>query len=90
MDIADPTAVPKKTLYKFSTIAKRQMDEIGTQAIYRTWIQAYSPFDASDVKAEIKGINKAGFEGYLIWFGNGDPNDLKGVQKGFVDSKIKN
>lgn len=89
MDIEDPTAAPKKTLYKFSDIAKRQMENIGTQAVYRTWIQAYSPFGAKEIKKEIQGINKAGFEGYLVWFGNGDPEDIKSIQKGLIDSKIE-
>lgn len=88
MEIAYPTAAPKKTLYKFSEIAKRQMETIGTKAIYRTWIQAYSPFGPKEIKKEIEGINQAGFEGYLIWYGNGDPQDIKAVQKGFIDSTI--
>ena len=64
------------------------MEEIGSHAQYRTWIQAYAPFTAKDIKKEIQGINQAGFEGYLIWYGNGDPEDIKSVQKGFIDSKI--
>lgn len=88
MEIADPSKAPKKTLYKFSETTRRQMEEIGTHAQYRTWIQAYAPFTAKDIKKEIQGINQAGFEGYLIWYGNGDPEDIKSVQKGFIDSKI--
>lgn len=88
MDIADPTKAPKKTLYKFSEIAKRQMETIETKALYRTWIQAYSPFGAKEIKKEIQGINQAGFEGYLVWYGNGDPDDIKSVQKGFIESKL--
>ncbi len=88
MGIEDPTVEPRKTLFEFSSIARRQMKVIGTNAIYRTWIQAYVPFDAKDIMEEIGGINDAGFEGYLLWYGNGNPEDLKTVQDGFIDSKI--
>lgn len=89
MDIDDPTSHPKKTLYEFSKRAKNQLDQLNNGTIYRTWIQGYSPFDAGDVKAEIKGINQAGCQGYMVWYGRGDVEDLKTVQKGFVDSKLK-
>ncbi len=88
MDISDPTAVPGETLYEFTKRTKQEMDEIDGKALIRNWIQGYGGFDADDIKAQIKGINKAGYEGYIVWYGNGDPDDLKSIQKGFIDSKI--
>lgn len=89
MDIDDPTAQPKKTLYEFSKRAKKQLANLDDHTIYRTWIQGYSPFDSEDIKKEIYGINQAKCEGYMVWYGRGDVEDLKSVQKGFIDSKLE-
>ena len=87
MNIEDPTAQPEETLYQFSTITRRQMSKIETNCIYRTWIQAYS-FTADDVIAEINGINRAGYEGYMIWYGNGAPDSLETNYQGYIDSAL--
>lgn len=87
MGIEDPSSEPKKTLYKFNEIVKKQMNTIGSSAKVRNWIQAYGDFTSEDIIDEIKGINKAGYEGYLVWYGNGDKDSLQEVQKGFIDSK---
>ncbi len=88
MGIADPTAEPEETLYQFSTITKRQMDKITTSCLYRTWIQAYGGFTKDDMIAQIRGINRAGYEGYLVWFGNGDPSSLDINKEGYIDSSL--
>ncbi|MGM9946846.1 putative glycoside hydrolase [Floccifex sp.] len=88
MGIEDPTTKPEETLTQFSLITKRQLDKIQSTCIYRTWIQGYS-CSSEDIKKQIQGINNAGFEGYMIWYGNGYPSDLSRVEDGFVSSKIE-
>ena len=89
MGIADPTTEPEETLYQFSTRVKRQMSKITTNCLYRTWIQGYGDFTADDVKAEINGINRAGYEGYIVWFGNGSPDSLDINYTGYIDSSLE-
>ncbi|MBP3853504.1 MAG: hypothetical protein J6D18_02930, partial [Erysipelotrichaceae bacterium] len=89
MGIDDPVAEPEETMYKFSMIVSSLMDNTSSNAVYRTWIMAYSPYESKEIIQEINGINKAGFEGYLIWYGNGDAKDLKTVDEGFISSKLK-
>ncbi|MGN1276131.1 MAG: putative glycoside hydrolase [Floccifex sp.] len=88
MGIEDPTTKPEETLTQFSLITKRQLDKIQSTCIYRTWIQGYS-CGSEDIKKQIQGINNAGFEGYMIWYGNGYPSDLSRVEDGFISSKIE-
>ena len=88
MGIEDPTEKPRETLKQFSSVVKRQLDKIESSCIYRTWIQGYS-CSSEDIKNEIYGINDLNYEGYMIWYGNGNPNDLDKIKDGFIDSKIE-
>ncbi|MDD7280988.1 MAG: putative glycoside hydrolase [Erysipelotrichaceae bacterium] len=88
MGIEEPTLEPMETLYKFSSIAMRQLDKIESSCVYRTWIQGYS-CSTNDIQEQIKGINKAGYEGYMVWYGNGNPNDYQKLEEGFIDSAIE-
>lgn len=81
MDIADPMAAPKETLYKFSAITKTQLDNLDHPAKYRTWIQGYN-LDSTEVKEEIEGIRQSGYDGYMIWAGNGDMDNLQSILPG--------
>ena len=88
MNIPDPTAEPEKTLYEFSMRTKRQLNKFESNCIYRTWIQGYGYFSADDMIAQIQGINKAGYQGYMVWFGNGEPGNLEINKAGYIDSKL--
>ncbi len=87
MGIEDTTQEPEKTLYEFTKRTKSAMEEIDGNAYIRNWIQGYGGFSAKDIKAQIKGINRGGYEGYIVWFGNGNKSDLQSIEKGFIDSK---
>ena len=89
MGIEKPVEQPKETLYKFSSKVDSLMKNTGSNAQYRTWIMAYMPYEAKEIKEEIKGITEAGYQGYLIWYGNGASGDIKSVEKGFISSSIK-
>lgn len=89
MGIEKPVDEPEETMYKFSKLVAEMLENSGANAQYRTWIMAYQPYDAKDIKEEIVGINRAGFEGYMIWYGAGASGDLKTVDAGFVSSKIE-
>ncbi|MBB5182874.1 putative glycoside hydrolase [Catenisphaera adipataccumulans] len=88
MDIDDPVSHPEKTLYKFNKRVKQQMNTIESDAVVRNWIRGYD-YSTSEIKAQIRGINRAGYEGYLVWYGNGNPYQLRKIQKGFISSKIE-
>lgn len=89
MGIEDPTAQPEETLYQFSLITAKTLQQIEEPAIYRTWIQGYGNFGPEEMKQQIYGIQKAGYEGYMVWAGNGSPDILSIRQEGFIDSKIE-
>ena len=86
MGIDDPTANPEETLYQFSLITKKTLDSIETPAIYRTWIQGYGDFGPDEMVAQINGIKKAGYQGYMVWAGSGDQEILDPRKDGFIDS----
>lgn len=81
MGIADPMSAPQETLYKFSSITKTQLDNLEYPARYRTWVQGYN-VDAQGMRAQIDGIQDAGYDGYMIWAGNGDMEILETILPG--------
>lgn len=89
MGIADPVLEPEETLYQFSQITKRTLETIHNPAVYRTWIQGYGSFGAAEMEAQIRGINRSDYEGYMVWAGFGDPDILEPRKAGFIDSKIQ-
>lgn len=88
MGISDPELEPEETLYQFSDITKRALHSIEKPALYRTWIQGYGTFGPAQMEAQIHGINKAGYEGYLVWAGNGKPEILEPRKAGFINSAL--
>ena len=38
--------------------------------------------------AQIKGIQEVGFEGYMVWSGEGSESMLSFRKDGFIDSKL--
>lgn len=89
MGIENPSLAPEETLYQFSKIYKKESDAIQNAAQYRTWIQGYD-FESKDIKEQIRGINKAGYQGYMVWYGGGNKDSFQYIEKGLIDSKINN
>ena len=89
MGIDDLTKAPKATLYRFSSLVRRQLEKIDSTCIYRTWIQGYD-FEPKDIVKQIEGINKAGYQGYMVWkTATGLPDAVEEVREGCIDSKLK-
>lgn len=72
---------PQETIYSFSSLVRTQLDALEEPAKYRTWIQGYS-LDPDSVRQEIEGIHQAGYDGYMVWAGNGDMEILRYIEPG--------
>ncbi len=101
--IPKPWQEPGRLLKEYSSLYIKINNSIHSPAIYRTWIQGYAclgyvctgssdnpkrSFDSHDMIAQIKGIQEVGFEGYMVWSGEGSESMLSFRKDGFIDSKL--
>lgn len=89
MGIENPSTEPGRILEEYSKLAAKEMKDLKEPPLYRSWIQAYGNLTPGQIKDQIQGINKAGFEGYMVWYGFGNPEDLDLNKSGYIDSKIE-
>lgn len=89
MGIEDPGSDPGKVLEEYTRLADKEMKELENPPVYRSWIQAYGDLTPDQIKAQIKGINDSGYEGYMVWYGFGNPEDLDSNKTGYIDSAIQ-
>lgn len=98
--LAQPWQNPGELLKQFTLESMKVLNQIEHPAVYRTWIQGYAclpwvcagtsdnpdrGYGASDMIAQIKGINEAGEDGYIVWSGEGGEWMFENRQSGFIE-----
>ena len=89
MGIEDPGSEPGKVLEEYTQLAAKEMKELDNPPVYRSWIQAYGDLSPDEIKDQIKGINDSGYEGYMVWYGFGKPENLDTNKAGYIDSTLQ-
>lgn len=89
MGIEDPVSEPEKTMYEFTSIIDKQLKSLESPPVYRTWIMGYGDYGPQEMKEQIDGINKAGYEGYIVWSGAGDWDMIVSRYQGLRDSSLE-
>ena len=89
MGIDNPSSEPGKVIEEYSKLAYKELQSLKEPPIYRSWIQGYGNLSPEEIKEQIKGLNESGFEGYMVWFGFGVPDDLDQNKEGYIDSAIQ-
>ncbi len=86
--LAVPDASPYETIYRCTKDSVTKNMNIETPAIVRPWIQDFTAtyvdghihYGAEQIRAQIKGLNDNGIEGFMLW--NPSNNyDVGGVEK---------
>lgn len=104
LGIAQPWQEPEETLSRYSQLYIDIQNSIPSPALYRSWIQGYAclsyvctgtpdnperSYNSQDIIAQIRGIQSAGFEGYMVWSGEGKMEMFEYRKAGFIDSTLE-